>query len=63
MTDHICRNCQLYTENHYCRIDQKRKKVTFTCNKFRIRLADHYVPNMWDEWKRNAERQQVKKKG
>lgn len=57
-----CGSCRHYTESHYCRLDQKRKRAGQVCPEYRIRLADHYVPNVWEEWKHKAERAYPKKK-
>ena len=52
-----CGKCSYYTDTGVCRVDQKRKNRSNYCDKFRIRLADHYVPNMWDDWKQKALRE------
>ena len=57
-----CGNCSWFTASHYCRLDQKRKRETWHCEHYKIRLSDHYVSNVWDEWKRQAEERLPKRK-
>lgn len=52
-----CRDCQRYDEDrNICRRDQTVRHPTSYCEGFRMKLADHYVPNPWDLWKKEAER-------
>lgn len=54
----ICRSCFYYTDAGLCRNDQKKKSPNYVCADYKIRLADHYIPNMWDDWKKKAQQQQ-----
>lgn len=52
-----CTYCQRYDNSRIiCRKDQRIKPPNFYCGDFKMKLADHYVPNVWDEWKKKAER-------
>lgn len=47
-----CGKCARFDEvKGICRNDGKQKRTGEVCADFQIRLADHYVPNMWDAWK------------
>ncbi len=63
MTNHKCHDC-LFWEDGMC---DKTRNVTsrnYSCDKWvsrnnkkekeKLQLADSYVPNIWDEWKRKA---------
>ncbi|MBQ6503710.1 MAG: hypothetical protein IJI57_07340 [Flexilinea sp.] len=52
-----CSDCQRYNaERMMCRNDQTIRSPKSYCGDFKMKLADHYVPNVWDEWKKKAER-------
>lgn len=55
----ICRKCKRYDEKkRYCRRFDRIKHPDDECEFFEMSLADHYVPNVWDEWKQRKEREQ-----
>ena len=60
-----CKNCVSFdATNNYCVYQQHKKNPKDSCKAYvnkkdkkekeRFQLADHYVPNIWDEWKRKA---------
>jgi len=52
-----CKFCARYDlKNSFCRDEKRTKRRDEFCYMFKVRLADHYVPNIWDEWKHKAER-------
>jgi len=52
-----CRACKRFDEkNHLCRKDDRTVNPNWSCEEFRMKLADHFVPNVWDEWKKKKER-------
>ena len=52
----VCSGCQHYDEGRaICRKDQRVRHPRDFCGNFRIKLADHYIPNPWDAWKKQAE--------
>jgi len=52
-----CENCARYDlEKSFCRVEKRNMRRGFWCGNYKVRLADHYVPNIWDEWKHKAER-------
>lgn len=58
-----CRECSNYEmKDSYCRVQKHKMRRDEYCKYFRIKLADHYVPNAWDEWKKKAEREQLRMK-
>ena len=58
-----CSDCQRYNaERMMCRKDQRFKPPNFYCGDFKMKLADHYAPNVWDEWKKKAEREAAAEK-
>lgn len=54
-----CVNCAHYSDDHCRKLDLRRPR-SVDCAYFKIRLADHYVPNMWDEWKAKASRREMR---
>ena len=55
-----CRECRNYDmKDSYCRVQKRKMRRSDFCKEFRIELADHYVPNAWDEWKKKAEQEQI----
>lgn len=59
-----CAKCARRTENHYCSLQGRKVRDNMKCDGFKMKLADHYVPNPWDKWKaaRQAEQAVGKKK-
>ena len=65
-------NC--FCKNNHQESDKKSVFANDTCNLWkklksandkeleRRQLADHYVPNMWDEWKKKALRKESQKR-
>lgn len=52
-----CRKCKRYDEkNRICRKWNQVKPPDGECPGFEMQLADHFVPNIWDEWKRKKEK-------
>lgn len=59
-----CKDCRRYDEKKMsCRKDQ-RIVHPYSQNPgcFEMKLADHYVENPWSEWKKQAEREALRKK-
>lgn len=47
-----CKVCARFNvKTRVCRNDNKRKDPDYCCSDYKIILADHYVRNIWDEWK------------
>lgn len=52
-----CRTCKRYDEkNRRCRKDDRAMNPNWSCQEYQMQLADHFVPNIWDEWKKKKER-------
>ena len=52
----ICRQCKRYNEKERkCRKFDQIKHPNSGCEEFEMQLADHFVPNIWDEWKNRKE--------
>lgn len=59
-----CEFCSRYNaEKMFCRKEQRVVSPVWSRPEcFEIRLADHYVENPWSEWKKQAEREALRKK-
>ena len=58
-----CFNCARYRmDDSYCPVWKRKMLREQCCGNWKVKLADHYVPNAWDEWKRKAEKEQLKRK-
>ena len=55
-----CGKCANLSSENVCRIQGKKVRSNWKCEQFKIRLADHYVRNIWDEWE---ERMRNEKRG
>ena len=56
----LCRDCQRFDERKYfCRKLQISRHPSMNCPEFEMKLADHYVPNIWDQWKKQAEKRSL----
>ena len=47
-----CASCARYDlKRSYCAVEKRQKQRFEYCDLYKVRLADHYVRNIWDEWK------------
>ena len=58
-----CASCARYDiKSSWCAVEKRKKLRSEYCSLYKIRLADHYVPNAWEEWKRKAEKNELRRK-
>lgn len=56
--EYKCGKCKRYDEKRrVCRKYDRTMGPNMGCSEFEMQLADHFVPNIWDEWKNRKERE------
>ena len=54
----ICRMCKRYNNKEMkCRKYDEIKHPNSGCDGFEMQLADHFVANIWDDWKNRKEKE------
>ena len=53
-----CGSCANYDPaESFCRVEKRKKQRFEYCPNYKIILADSYIPNPWDEWRKKKERE------
>lgn len=57
-----CAKCARRAESGYCNLQGRKVRDEWKCEGFKMRLADHYVINPWDEWKAKKQAEAARNK-